>query len=190
MPVGISCGADYTNAARALIPLAASCAGRKNKVTDPITSSNFFFFYCRLRFVRTYCSISRVEAIALEEGMPALDHDNMINEYDPDEIVDESAYDKDYQLPNTPRPPRPPSKVTETDPDSVYYGTLRPQGCLYITKIGMISFDLTIATGLFRGSVLHADPATYDTYRPRTAAARRPASSPRRTPFTVKRRKR
>ena len=47
-------------------------------------------------------TISRVEAIALEEGMPAVDHDNMISEYDPDEIVDDSAYDKDYQLPNTP----------------------------------------------------------------------------------------
>ena len=47
-------------------------------------------------------AISRVEAIAIEEGMPAVDRDCMINEYDPDEIVDESAYDKDYQLPNTP----------------------------------------------------------------------------------------
>ena len=33
--------------------------------------------------------------------MPVVDHDNMINEYDPDEIVDESAYDKDYRLPDT-----------------------------------------------------------------------------------------
>ena len=46
--------------------------------------------------------ISRVEAIAFEEGMPEVDHGNMISEYDPDEIVDESAYDRDYQLPNSP----------------------------------------------------------------------------------------
>lgn len=41
-------------------------------------------------------AISRVEVIALEEGMPTVDHANMINEYDPDETVDDSAYDKGY----------------------------------------------------------------------------------------------
>ena len=47
-------------------------------------------------------AISRVEAIALEEGMPTVDEDNMISEYDPDAIADESAYDKDYQPPVAP----------------------------------------------------------------------------------------
>jgi hypothetical protein len=41
-------------------------------------------------------AISRVEAIASDEGMPPVDHDNMINEYDPDDIVDELAYDRNY----------------------------------------------------------------------------------------------
>jgi Reverse transcriptase (RNA-dependent DNA polymerase) len=46
-------------------------------------------------------AISRVEAIASNEGMPPVDHDNMINEYDPDDIVDESAYDRNYTPPAT-----------------------------------------------------------------------------------------
>jgi hypothetical protein len=36
-------------------------------------------------------AISRVEAIALNENMPTVDHNNMINEYDPDDIVDVSG---------------------------------------------------------------------------------------------------
>jgi hypothetical protein len=43
--------------------------------------------------------ISRVEAIASDEGMPTVDHDNMINENDPDDIVDDSAYDRNYTPP-------------------------------------------------------------------------------------------
>jgi hypothetical protein len=44
-------------------------------------------------------AISRVEAIASDEGMPTVDHDNMINEYDPDNILDESEYDRNYTPP-------------------------------------------------------------------------------------------
>ena len=49
-------------------------------------------------------AISRVEAIALQEKMPAIDHDNMISEYDPDGTVDETAYDKNYTPPFRRRP--------------------------------------------------------------------------------------
>ena len=40
--------------------------------------------------------ISRVEAIAFEEGMPLVSTMNFLDEHDPDGAVDESAYDKDY----------------------------------------------------------------------------------------------
>jgi hypothetical protein len=44
-------------------------------------------------------AISRVDAIAADEGMPMVDHNNMINKYDPDDIVDDSAYDQNYTPP-------------------------------------------------------------------------------------------
>jgi hypothetical protein len=44
-------------------------------------------------------TISRVETLAAHEGMPPVDHDVSINEYDPDEIIDESAYDRNYLPP-------------------------------------------------------------------------------------------
>jgi hypothetical protein len=44
-------------------------------------------------------TISRVEALAEHEGMPPVDHEGSIIEYDPDELVDESAYDRNYQPP-------------------------------------------------------------------------------------------
>jgi hypothetical protein len=43
--------------------------------------------------------ISRVEILATQEGMPPVDHDVSINEYDPDEVIDESAYDRNYLPP-------------------------------------------------------------------------------------------
>jgi hypothetical protein len=46
--------------------------------------------------------ISRVDAIGKEENMPPVDHNNMISEYNPDETVDESAYDRDYNPPDKP----------------------------------------------------------------------------------------
>jgi hypothetical protein len=49
-------------------------------------------------------AISRVEAIALEEDMPLVEGQHMITEYDPDEQIDESAYNKDYAAPQTPEP--------------------------------------------------------------------------------------
>jgi hypothetical protein len=49
-------------------------------------------------------AISRVEAIALEEGIPLVDNCHMISEYNPDEVVDESSYDKDYALPTNDEP--------------------------------------------------------------------------------------
>jgi hypothetical protein len=48
--------------------------------------------------------VSRVEAIALDEEMPLVDGPHMITEYDPDEQVDESVYNKDYAAPQTPEP--------------------------------------------------------------------------------------
>jgi hypothetical protein len=39
--------------------------------------------------------VSRVEA--MDQTMPMADHSSMISEYDPDELVDESANDKDYK---------------------------------------------------------------------------------------------
>jgi hypothetical protein len=48
--------------------------------------------------------ISRVEAIAFEENMPAVDQRNMISEYDPDDTVDDSAYDRDYTPPTADEP--------------------------------------------------------------------------------------
>jgi hypothetical protein len=49
-------------------------------------------------------TISRVETLAAHGGMPPVDHDVSINEYDPDEIIDESTYDCNY-LPPDSEPP-------------------------------------------------------------------------------------
>jgi hypothetical protein len=46
-------------------------------------------------------TISRVETLAAHEGMPPVDHDVSINQYDPDEIIDESAYDRNYLPPDS-----------------------------------------------------------------------------------------
>jgi hypothetical protein len=48
--------------------------------------------------------ISRVEAIAKNENMPPVDHNNILPEYDPDAIVDPATYDRDYQPPGNPDP--------------------------------------------------------------------------------------
>jgi Reverse transcriptase (RNA-dependent DNA polymerase) len=48
--------------------------------------------------------ISRVEAIAFNEDMPLVDSDHTLTEYDPDEIVDLSAYDRTYVPPTVPGP--------------------------------------------------------------------------------------
>ena len=42
-------------------------------------------------------AISRVEAIAARENMPLVSEDNSLNEHDPNAIVDEDEYDKDYE---------------------------------------------------------------------------------------------
>jgi hypothetical protein len=41
-------------------------------------------------------AISLVEALAFQENMPPIDQDNMVHEYDPDDIADESHFDRDY----------------------------------------------------------------------------------------------
>jgi hypothetical protein len=56
-------------------------------------------------------TISSVEALALKQGMPLVDTRHMISEYDPDDLVDESYYDKDYVPPPT------------VDPDSDHHLT-------------------------------------------------------------------
>jgi Reverse transcriptase (RNA-dependent DNA polymerase) len=43
--------------------------------------------------------ISRVEAIASQENMPLIDDAPMLHEYDPDALVDDAAYDRDYAPP-------------------------------------------------------------------------------------------
>ena len=48
-------------------------------------------------------AIARVEAIGIEEGMPAIDHVHMIAEFNPDKTVDDSAYDRDYSPPDNRR---------------------------------------------------------------------------------------
>jgi hypothetical protein len=48
--------------------------------------------------------ISRVEALAFDEGMPLVDRWCMLTESNPDEVVDESTYDKTYAPPETPDP--------------------------------------------------------------------------------------
>jgi hypothetical protein len=45
-------------------------------------------------------TISRVETLATQEGMPPVDHDVSINEYKPDKIIDESEYDRHYLPPD------------------------------------------------------------------------------------------
>jgi hypothetical protein len=49
-------------------------------------------------------TISRVEVLAAQEGMPPVNHEISINKYDPNEIIDESAYDRNY-TPPTADPP-------------------------------------------------------------------------------------
>jgi hypothetical protein len=66
-------------------------------------------------------TISRVETLAAHEGMPPVDHDVSINKYDPDEIIDESAYDRNY-LPPDSEPPddhnlTPDAYTSESDSD-------------------------------------------------------------------------
>jgi hypothetical protein len=48
--------------------------------------------------------ISCVEAIALNEAMPLVDTPTLLTEYDPEEIIDPTTYDRNYQPPNTPDP--------------------------------------------------------------------------------------
>jgi hypothetical protein len=68
-------------------------------------------------------TISCVETLAAHEGMPPVDHSVSINEYDPDEIIDESAYDHNYLSPDS-DPPNDHNLTTnaytsesESDPD-------------------------------------------------------------------------
>jgi hypothetical protein len=46
-------------------------------------------------------TISHFKVLAEQEGMPTIDHEISINEYDPNEIIDESAYDRNYVPPTT-----------------------------------------------------------------------------------------
>lgn len=49
-------------------------------------------------------TISRVEAIALNEGMPLVDTDDLLTEYDPYAAVDDAAYDRTFVPSNQPDP--------------------------------------------------------------------------------------
>jgi hypothetical protein len=40
---------------------------------------------------------SLVEALAFQQNMPLISNDHMVHEYDPDDVVDESSFDRNYQ---------------------------------------------------------------------------------------------
>jgi hypothetical protein len=62
-------------------------------------------------------AISRVEAIAFQEGMPLVDTDTMLTEYDPDTVVDDDEYDRTYL------PPTGPDRESDHDLTSDAYTT-------------------------------------------------------------------